>query len=66
MSSIVKSPDARSPRSACCDRIYRVSVIRSVDGGSTSAAPGAGTADAADMSSRVKRRVADVQDEEGV
>lgn len=36
--SIVKSPVADSPNAYCCDRMCRVSVIRSVEGGSSSVA----------------------------
>lgn len=36
-SSRVKSPEAAAPRSACLDKICLVRVMRSVDGGSSSA-----------------------------
>ena len=42
MSNMVRSPEALSPNSLCCDRMCRVRVIRSVEGGSKSAVPGAG------------------------
>ena len=37
ISKRVRSPEAASPSAACCDRICRVRVMRSVEGGSSSA-----------------------------